>query len=389
MFRGALALLHCELGREAQARAEFEEVAEGDFASIPFDNEWLLSMSLLSEVAHVLRDEPRAAALYERLLPYADRNALGSIEGCTGSVSRCLGLLAAVMSRWDEAAHHFEQSLERNARMGARPWVARTQYDFAAMLMQRGSPDGGRSTDLLAEALRTCDELGMPALGGKVTAALDHLGARLSTAHIDDRDQGQPSVEDGTVRLEGEYWAVGYAGRTLRFRDSKGLRILARLLADSGRPFAALDLERLDAPGDEATARAIASGDAGELLDETARNAYRARRDELREAIADADAEGNTDRAGALREEMDFVAHELGRALGLGGRSRRAGSIAERARLNVTRAIRSAMRRIAAADAELATHLEATIHTGAVCVYSPDPRAPIGWRVSVEPVHRG
>ena len=80
---------------------------------------------------------------------------------------------------------------------------------------------------------------------------------------------------------------------------------------------------------------------------------------------------------------MDFITHELSRALGLGGRSRHAGSIAERARLNVVRAVRSAMQRIAAANADLGAHLDATIHTGTVCAYKPDPRVDIAWRVSI------
>lgn len=42
------------------------------------------------------------------------------------------------------------------------------------------------------------------------------------------------------------------------------------------------------------------------------------------------------------------------------------------ARLNVTRAAKSAMRRISTADTELAAHLEATVHTGSTYVYTPD-----------------
>jgi len=181
---------------------------------------------------------------------------------------------------------------------------------------------------------------------------------------------------------EGEYWAITYAKRVTRLRDSKGLRILAHLLADPGRPHAALDLERLGAPDGDQTARAIASGDAGELLDAEARRAYRARINELRAAIEIAEAWGTADEVGPPREESNFITHELSRALGLGGRSRHAGSIAERARLNVVRAVRSAMRRIAATDADLGAHLEATIRTGTVCAYTPDPRVDIAWRVS-------
>lgn len=266
------------------------------------------------------------------------------------------------------------------------------------MLLGRdGQGDRARAIELLSDALRTCDQLGMSALRVKVAEALTRAGDATSAAHpqpsaghrIQPRDTSVPaSVSDGTFLLEGEYWTVGYEGRVVRLRDSKGMRVLARLLANPGRPHASLDLERLNAPGDEATARAVASGDAGEVLDAEALRAYRARLLELREAVDDEEARGNADQAGAMREEIDFIAHELSRALGLGGRSRRTGSIAERARLNVTRAARSAIRRIAAADAGLAAHLETTVHTGMVCVYSPDPRSPVGWRVSLGDVHQ-
>lgn len=129
-------------------------------------------------------------------------------------------------------------------------------------------------------------------------------------------------------------------------------------------------------------ARAVASSNAGELLDEDARRAYRVRVAELGEQIEAAQTEGRSDVAGQLREEMDFIVRELSRAFGLGGRSRHAGSIAERARLNVMRALRSAMERISAADAGLGAHLKATIHTGTVCAYTPDSRALVAWEVT-------
>ena len=215
--------------------------------------------------------------------------------------------------------------------------------------------------------------------------ALRHTGTvpiRRRRIHRSVVEAAIPADEDARFEREGEYWAITYAKQVTRLRDSKGLRVLAHLLADPGRPHAALDLERLGAPGGDQTARAIASGDAGELLDAEARGAYRARVAELREAIETAEAWGTADEVGLLREELDFITRELSRALGLGGRSRHAGSIAERARLNVVRAVRSAMRRIAATDADLGAHLEATIRTGTVCAYTPDPRLDIAWRVS-------
>jgi hypothetical protein len=51
----------------------------------------------------------------------------------------------------------------------------------------------------------------------------------------------------------------------------------------------------------------------------------------------------------------------------------------ERARLAVTKAIRIALARIAAAHPGLGRHLTATVRRGYSCVYLPDPRAPIAW----------
>lgn len=188
--------------------------------------------------------------------------------------------------------------------------------------------------------------------------------------------------QEGYFQLEGEYWSIRYAGQMLRLRDSKGLRIVACLLAEPGRPFPALDLERLGQAGDAATVHALASQDAGELLDEQARSAYRARLAELRDEVDEATSSGDAVRFGTLNDEMHFITRELARGLGLGGRSRRGGSIAERARLNVTRATRASIQRIAAVDPRLAAHLNVALHTGAVCLYAPDPRSSIAWRVS-------
>ena len=76
---------------------------------------------------------------------------------------------------------------------------------------------------------------------------------------------------------------------------------------------------------------------------------------------------------------MQFLTDELAAAVGLGGRGRKPGSPAERARVNITRAIRGTLSRIRAHSPALADHLDATIHTGTFCAYTPDPRAPITW----------
>jgi hypothetical protein len=67
------------------------------------------------------------------LLPWAGCNAADHAEGMRGAVSRYLGLLAPLAGREDEAGRHFEDALDMNARMGARPWLERTRRDYEAV----------------------------------------------------------------------------------------------------------------------------------------------------------------------------------------------------------------------------------------------------------------
>ena len=120
---------------------------------------------------------------------------------------------------------------------------------------------------------------------------------------------------------------------------------------------------------------------AGPALDAEAKAAYRARLLDLREELAEAEAWHDPERVARLQAEQDALAHELGAALGIGGRDRPTGTPSERARISVTRAIRAAMARIADQSPALGAHLDATIRTGTYCAYVPDPRVQVAWRL--------
>ena len=199
-------------------------------------------------------------------------------------------------------------------------------------------------------------------------------------------------ISRSLFRREGQYWTVCYEGTVVRLKDAKGLRHLARLLTHPAREFHAVDLEAaerqpaLAAPAgaqDRAAGQGLVVrpdlGDAGELLDATAKAAYQTRIHELRTELEEAEGCNDPARATKARQELEFLIEELARAVGLGGRDRRAASHAERARLNATRAIRAAMANLARADPALGQHLAATVRTGRYCSYTPDPRVPIAW----------
>jgi hypothetical protein len=179
---------------------------------------------------------------------------------------------------------------------------------------------------------------------------------------------------------------VTFEGRTVRVRDLKGMRYLARLLAEPGRELHVLDLvaaetgggARLDSSRTGSLPR-TAFGDAGEILDARAKEAYRRRLAEIDDDIDEASAIGDAERAAQADAERDFLVRELAHAVGLGGRDRRAASASERARAAVTRAIRKAMARIADHHPRLGEHLDHAIRTGTYCTYQPDPRTPTHW----------
>jgi non-specific serine/threonine protein kinase len=171
------------------------------------------------------------------------------------------------------------------------------------------------------------------------------------------------------------------------------VRLLAMLLARPGQEIHSLELvASVDgtAPatgpaasgGQETAGRFGVQGGTGPRLDATAKAAYRARMDALRAEIAEADARGDAARSQRAQAELDFVARELELAVGIGGRDRdTSGSHAERARVNVTRAIRSTLKRIAGYDARLGRELEGSVRTGTFCVYEPDPSRRVRWSV--------
>jgi DNA-binding SARP family transcriptional activator len=162
IFDCVKARFYDDLGRHDEARAHFEELAENDFAGVPFDEEWLASMCLLAETAASLRDRPRGRVLYELLSPYSDRVGTSYPEINLGAVARYLGLLSVTDARWGDADGHFTYALDLNARIGARPWVAHTREDYAHMLLARGEPgDTENAEQLLQEALAIYRELGM------------------------------------------------------------------------------------------------------------------------------------------------------------------------------------------------------------------------------------
>ena len=202
----------------------------------------------------------------------------------------------------------------------------------------------------------------------------------------DEEPAGDVAADEApSFRCEGDVRTITYASRTVRLRETKGLTYLAQLLANPGRELHVLELVSLVEGHGSATKGAtngpshLGHGDAGELLDAEAKQAYRRRLDDLRAELEEARAWNDPVRAEKAEAEIESLTAELSRSVGLGGRDVRAASAAERARSAVTKAIRTALGRIADEHPGLGAHLTGTVKTGIFCSYAPDPRVPITW----------
>jgi tetratricopeptide (TPR) repeat protein len=183
-----------------------------------------------------------------------------------------------------------------------------------------------------------------------------------------------------TLRRNERGWVVACGDIQCPLPDTKGLRYIAELVRNPGVERHALDLvDRVEGVTAGVDRRRL--GDAGELLDTQARTAYRHRIEALRAEIEDALDMGAEDRAETLQAELDQLVGQLAQAFGLGGRSRRASSATERARLNVTRALRSATARLGEIVPEAAAVLDQRLRTGIYCAYEPDENDPLRWVV--------
>lgn len=196
--------------------------------------------------------------------------------------------------------------------------------------------------------------------------------ASLPTRPSGGRAEAVPAV---LVR-EGDVWRVAFGDTSLRLRDSLGLGHLATLVAAPGREFHCLELTG----GDDPRASALAAESPLPTLDGPALAAYRHRLSELREDLDEAESFHDDGRAERLRDEVEFLTGELASATGLGGRVRSAPAASERARVSVTRAVRTTLDRIATELPRLGEHLRACVHTGTFVSYTPVDRS-VAWTV--------
>lgn len=324
LMNAAIGAEHLMAGREEAGLLRYDPVAV-DLALRAGDRTLQLALSGLAIAAE---DVESAEKLYKGALEYHDSFVVGGAVFMTfdGPMTMALARLARFLGREDDARGHYADAIESTKRTGGRPLLAALESEATGALAvpSRGAgPQPREGMDLAAGTF--------------------------------------------TMELVGESWLVRSGTESFHLKDTKGVRILAQLVREPGREFHVLEL----AGAPEAGTEVIDRGDAGEVIDEEARREYQRRASDLRQELEEAEEWNDPSRAERARAELEFLTQELSRAVGLGGRERRVGGAAERARVNVQRRVRDAIRRIATQHPQLGKQIGASVRTGTFCAYEP------------------
>jgi tetratricopeptide (TPR) repeat protein len=329
-------------------------------------------LALLSEVALVTRDLRLCERVYQRLRSEESTRCFvswGLVAFFAGGPwALYVARLASALGLTRDAEAAFDQALAATEAAGAAPYGVWTRLHLARHLGSLADATGRRD-ELLDTALREARALGM----SKLARAVELERGRFESVPPDpspamERAAARGVVPALSVRRLGDVWEVAGEGVIVHLPATRGLDMLSRLLAEPGRSFHVLELVG------EAAAEAgvaFAPSDAGPLIDEEARDAYRKRLAELADELAEAEAWNDAGRVERLRTEHEAVSQELARGVGLGGRLRRAGSATERARVNVQRRLKDVTRRLSAQAPALGALLERGLQTGIHCRYDP------------------
>lgn len=393
-LRAALALCLSEEGLQAEARALIGHIATDPAPPPASATAWVVC----AHVAVSTSARETAAVMRDRLASCRDETAT-SATGFWGALDHARGAIAGTLGQPREAATLLASAAALYDRLEKPAWMARAAVDEAGARLLLGQREEGSA--LLEKALSLAEGAGAQSIARRALTLLSReraadelarspvgLQVRLrSPARL--VSPGQPTIEaplEPTLIQRGDVWELRAGARSVHLRDAKGVRYLARLIATPGSELHALDLQAegmrarvspVRTTSGELTVHA-AEADTGPLIDREARRAYAGRLDQLREEAKRACRLGDARRAARAREESEAIATQLARATGLGGRDRIAATNAERARTNVSRAVRRAIAEVQDLDAEMGAHLGTAVVTGTFCSYAPPkPPSPI------------
>ncbi|MFI6333242.1 hypothetical protein ACIBBG_33945 [Micromonospora chersina] len=358
----ALAVSAATAGDHRLAEGALARLRGQSLASLPKAGSWLVTMYGIVEAAYLLDDVGLSAEAYVLLEPHANLPMMASLGVvCFGSVHHALGVASMTMGATDQSIIHFQAALQANQALGNWPAAVLSRARLAQALIHRSG-----SGDLLAAKKEQETSDREAAQFGMVLRDFDlRTGKALVPSEPLESSQGK-SIE---CKRRGLQWEVIFGDRAVVVKDSRGMAYISSLVNNPGYEIPAVDLVAGLGASARTTLGAADNASGQQVLDATAKQAYRQRLAELDAAIEEFETMHDVVRAERSRYERSWLIDELAAATGLGGRTRHFSDGGERARISVGKAIRRALAQIKAIDPAIGEHLSTHIRTGMRCYY--------------------
>ena len=181
--------------------------------------------------------------------------------------------------------------------------------------------------------------------------------------------------ESNAFLKEGQYWTFSYKGKTVRLKDSKGLKYISYLLDNPEREVPVFELvsfvEKKFGFAEFTNSENILGQK--EILDLTKA------RQELKEDLEEAERNSDIEKSAKIKEEISQIEEYVSASTGIGGKSRKFNGN-EKIRISVTKRIGASLAVIKKEHPELSLHLNNSIRRGWSCSYFPNER--IHWGLS-------
>ena len=161
VYRAALLGVYSTSDRPDEARAHLYALAADDWAIVPHDGHWIVTVAGAARVAGIIGELDIAAEAYEM-----GKGHSGWLSWTGNSyeqpIALSLGTAAAAIGRFDEAEALFARAIDLCERVDAPTFVAGTKAQWAESLLVRDEPgDRERARQLASDALATAEALGL------------------------------------------------------------------------------------------------------------------------------------------------------------------------------------------------------------------------------------
>ncbi len=348
-------------GDPQRAEGLAERVVQAGIDTLPRDVDWLLIVANVADVACATGRSDWVEQASTALAPLVGRAVVDAgAVGFHGVVDHHLARCADALGDPQRAAEHAARARSLYRRVGAPAWEARlgATLDIPSPPGKAVPAPGNRASRDPSDPADSTDPAdAAERVAPREPATPDPIGPLVGSTVVPQTYWFAPTG-DGD-------WKVGPLDAPVLLRHLVGLGHLHTLLSHPGVEVPALGL----AGGHPSETPGGATPDP--LLDDRALAAYRRRLAEIDTELDRADRSGNAALAGGLTDERDQILTHVRAALGLQGRPRGFGSDAERARVAVRRAIRTAYDRLAGVDPRMAEVLRREVTTGYRCSYRP------------------